>query len=116
MDENRRRTFTAACKRRTLEEADACCSDRTAMYPILKGEHGAVKERRRHVQRPRYEKPERLATHGNEVWSRDSTKLLTKECPPVKPRLLPSKESYRKACLGTMLRGPEFGQAAAFQC
>jgi transposase InsO family protein len=58
-----------------LDEGRYHCSVRT-MYRILKKEHGDVKERRRHVQRPAYEKPELLATRASEVWSWDITKLL----------------------------------------
>lgn len=58
-----------------LDEGTYHCSVRT-MYRILKDEHGSVKERRRQVQRPAYEKPELLATRANEVWSWDITKLL----------------------------------------
>ena len=50
------------------------CSTRT-MYRILEAEHGCVKERRSHVQRPKYVKPELLATEANQVWSWDITKL-----------------------------------------
>ena len=50
------------------------CSIRT-MYRLLEKEHGSVKERRRQVTRPRYEKPELLATTPNQVWSWDITKL-----------------------------------------
>jgi putative transposase len=57
-----------------LDEGQYHCSVRT-MYRILTDEHGDVKERRRHVQRPRYEKPELLATAPNQVWSWDITKL-----------------------------------------
>jgi putative transposase len=45
------------------------------MYRILASEHGSVKERRRHVQRPPYSKPELLATAPNQLWSWDITKL-----------------------------------------
>jgi len=45
------------------------------MYRILETEHGSVKERRKHVQRPQYVKPELLATEPNQVWSWDITKL-----------------------------------------
>jgi len=45
------------------------------MYRLLEKEHGFVKERRRQVTRPRYEKPELLATTPNQVWSWDITKL-----------------------------------------
>ena len=57
-----------------LDEGQYHCSIRT-MYRILESEHGDVKERRRHVQRPAYQKPELLATKPNEVWSWDITKL-----------------------------------------
>jgi putative transposase len=45
------------------------------MYRILSAENDGVKERRRHVQRPHYSKPELLATAPNQVWSWDITKL-----------------------------------------
>ena len=57
-----------------LDEGRYLCSART-MYRILKTAHGAVIERRRHVQRPHYSKPELLATAPNQVWSWDITKL-----------------------------------------
>ena len=57
-----------------LDEGRYHCSVRT-MYRILTDEHGNVKERRRHVQRPSYEKPELLATDPNQIWSWDITKL-----------------------------------------
>ena len=57
-----------------LDEGQYHCSVRT-MYRILTDEHGDVKERRRHVKRPHYEKPELLATAPNQVWSWDITKL-----------------------------------------
>ncbi len=57
-----------------LDDGRYLCSPRT-MYRILDAEHGAVKERRRHVQRAHYSKPELLATRSNEVWSWDITKL-----------------------------------------
>ena len=57
-----------------LDEGHYHCSVRT-MYRILTDEHGDVKERRRHVKRPGYEKPELLATAPNQVWSWDITKL-----------------------------------------
>jgi len=57
-----------------LDEGRYYCSVRT-MYRILEAVHGDVKERRRHVQRPKYKKPELLATNPNEVWSWDITKL-----------------------------------------
>jgi putative transposase len=57
-----------------LDEGQYHCSVRT-MYRILTDEHGDVKERRRHVKRLSYEKPELLATAPNQVWSWDITKL-----------------------------------------
>ena len=57
-----------------LDEGRYLCSIRT-MYRILKAAHGDVKERRKHVQRPVYKKPELLATKPNEVYSWDITKL-----------------------------------------
>jgi len=59
---------------RMLDEGQYLCSIRT-MYRILEAEHGCVRERRRHVQRPKYTKPELLATGPNQVWSWDITKL-----------------------------------------
>ena len=57
-----------------LDEGRYLCSIRT-MYRILEAKHGGVKERRTHVQRPKYLKPELLATEPNQVWSWDITKL-----------------------------------------
>lgn len=57
-----------------LDEGRYLCSIRT-MYRILIAEHGDVKERRRHVKRTGYAKPELLATEPNQVWSWDITKL-----------------------------------------
>jgi putative transposase len=57
-----------------LDEGRYLCSPRT-MYRILATEHHQVTERRRHVQRPRYHKPELLATAPNQIWSWDITKL-----------------------------------------
>lgn len=57
-----------------LDEGAYHCSVRT-MYRILT-ENNEVKERRQIVQRPRYEKPELIATAPNQVWSWDITKLL----------------------------------------
>jgi len=57
-----------------LDEGQYYCSIRT-MYRILTTAHGSVKERRKHVQRPHYQKPELLATAPNQVWSWDITKL-----------------------------------------
>jgi putative transposase len=57
-----------------LDEGRYLCSPRT-MYRILSVEHDGVKERRRHVQRPQYVKPELLATAPNQLWSWDISKL-----------------------------------------
>jgi putative transposase len=57
-----------------LDEGRYLCSPRT-MYRVLEAEHGGVIERRRHVQRPAYKKPELLATKPNQLWSWDITKL-----------------------------------------
>jgi hypothetical protein len=43
---------------------------------IIKAEHGFAKERRRQVQRPKYAKPELLATQPNQVWSWDITNQI----------------------------------------
>ncbi len=56
-----------------LDEGTYLCSART-MYRIL-DKNNEVKERRNQVFRPRYEKPELLATGPNQVWSWDITKL-----------------------------------------
>jgi putative transposase len=56
-----------------LDEGTYLCSIRT-MYRIL-DEHNEVKERRKQIIRPYYEKPELLATAPNQVWSWDITKL-----------------------------------------
>jgi len=57
-----------------LDDGKYLCSIRT-MFRVLEAEHGCVKERRSHVQRPKYVKPELLATEPNQVWSWDITKL-----------------------------------------
>lgn len=58
----------------TLMDGGIChCSWRT-MYRIL-DEHQEVRERRNQLQRPKYVKPELLATGPNELWSWDLTKL-----------------------------------------
>lgn len=56
-----------------LDEGIYLCSVRT-MYRIL-AKNDEVRERRRQVSRPHYEKPELLATGPNQVWSWDITKL-----------------------------------------
>lgn len=57
-----------------LDDGVYLCSIRT-MYRLLESDHGCVRERRKHVQRPHYVKPELLATKPNQVWSWDITKL-----------------------------------------
>jgi putative transposase len=56
-----------------LDEGRYLCSVRT-MYRLL-ATRDEVRERRRHVQRPTYTKPELLATMPNQLWSWDITKL-----------------------------------------
>lgn len=56
-----------------LDEGRFLCSIST-MYRILR-EEGESQERRRHVSRTHYAKPELLATAPNQVWSWDITKL-----------------------------------------
>ena len=56
-----------------LDEATYLCSVRT-MYRIL-SKHNQVKERRKHIIRTHYKKPELLATGPKQVWSWDITKL-----------------------------------------
>ena len=45
------------------------------MYRLL-GQNGEVRERRRQLRHPVYQKPELLAEKSNEVWSWDITKLM----------------------------------------
>lgn len=56
-----------------LDEGTYVCSIRT-FYRLL-ARHGEVRERRNQLRRPRYTKPELLATGPNQVWSWDITKL-----------------------------------------
>jgi putative transposase len=56
-----------------LDEGRYLCSERT-MYRILK-DHDQVRERRRFLRHPTYQRPELLATRPNEVWTWDITKL-----------------------------------------
>jgi len=56
-----------------LDEGRLLCSIST-MYRILRAE-GENQQRRRHVSKANYEKPELLATAPNQVWSWDITKL-----------------------------------------
>ncbi len=57
-----------------LDDGVYNCSIRT-MYRLL-GQHGEVRERRRQLRHPVYQKPELLAEKPNEVWSWDITKLM----------------------------------------
>lgn len=56
-----------------LDQGTYLCSIRT-MYRVLSA-HDEVRERRRHLRHPTYEKPELLANGPNQVWSWDITKL-----------------------------------------
>lgn len=56
-----------------LDEGFYLCSIST-MYRLLR-ENKEVRERRNQLSRPKYEKPELLATGPNQVWSWDITKL-----------------------------------------
>ena len=56
-----------------LDEGMYLCSIRT-MYRILEKE-GEVRERRKQLKHPAYEKPELLATQPKEIWSWDITRL-----------------------------------------
>jgi putative transposase len=56
-----------------LDEGTYLCSERT-MYRILAAA-SEVRERRNQLRRPRYARPELLATGPNHVWSWDITKL-----------------------------------------
>lgn len=56
-----------------LDEGRFLCSIRT-MYRLL-AQQDEVRERRRIVRHPRYQKPQLLATAPNQVWSWDITKL-----------------------------------------
>ncbi|MBI4403065.1 MAG: IS3 family transposase [Deltaproteobacteria bacterium] len=60
-----------------LDEGIYKCSVRS-MYRIL-SENKEVLERRQIIQRPRYKRPELLATGPNQVWSWDIANLLTIE-------------------------------------
>lgn len=57
-----------------IDEGRYLCSYRT-MYRIL-SENAEVRERRNQLRHPNYVKPELLATHPNQLWSWDITKLL----------------------------------------
>lgn len=56
-----------------LDEGQYICSKRS-MYRVMT-RHQGVKERRNQLRHPEYTKPELLATHPNQVWSWDITKL-----------------------------------------
>ncbi len=56
-----------------LDRGTYLCSIRT-MYRIL-AEEGQVKERRNQLRRPKYRRPELLATRPNQLWTWDITKL-----------------------------------------
>jgi len=60
-----------------LDQGTYHCSIRT-MYRILH-EHDEIKERRRQLRHPIYQKPELLAEGPNQVWSWDITKLMGPE-------------------------------------
>lgn len=55
------------------EDQRYLCSVRT-MYRLLEA-RGEVRERRDQLRRPKYKKPELLATRPNEIWTWDITKL-----------------------------------------
>jgi len=57
-----------------LDEGVYHCSIRT-MYRML-GQNGEVRERRKQLRHPAYQKPELLAERPNTVWSWDITKLM----------------------------------------
>jgi putative transposase len=57
-----------------LDEGVYLCSIRT-MYRVL-AEHDEVRERRRQLRHPVYQKPELLAESPNQVWSWDITKFM----------------------------------------
>jgi putative transposase len=57
-----------------LDQGTYHCSIRT-MYRILH-EHDEIKQRRRQLRHPVYQKPELLAEAPNQVWSWDITKLM----------------------------------------
>ena len=69
-----------------LDEGIYHCSIRT-MYRIL-DHNGEIRERRRQLRHPVYQKPELLAERPNEVWSWDITKLIG-----------PAKWSYFYLCV-----------------
>lgn len=58
----------------TLLEEGTYLASTSTMYRILRA-HGEVRERRRQATHPAHVKPELLATHPNDVWSWDITRL-----------------------------------------
>jgi len=92
-----------------LDGGQYLCSVST-MYRILKAE-GAVHERRNQLRHPVYARPELLATHPNEVWSWDITKLLG----PTKWTyyyLYVIMDIYRRYVVGWMIAERESAQLA----
>ena len=59
----------------TLLDDGACHCSIRMMYRLL-GQHGEVRERRRQLRHPVYQKPELLAEKPKEVWSWGTTKLM----------------------------------------
>ena len=59
-----------------LDEGVYHCSIRT-MYRML-DQNGEVRERRKQLRHPAYQKPELLAERPNQVWSWDITKLMVR--------------------------------------
>jgi len=93
-----------------LDEGRYVCSVRT-MYRILHDMHGDVKERRRHVIRNHFVKPELLATSPNQVWSWDITKLKG----PVKWTyyyLYVILDIFSRYVVGWMIASREYGSLA----
>ena len=70
-----------------LDEGVYHCSIRT-MYRVL-GQNDEIRERRKQLRHPVYQKPELLAEGPNQVWSWDITKLMG-----------PTKWSYFCNCPG----------------
>ena len=66
-------TSPAAVWATLLDEGCYLCSERT-MYRLLAG-RDEVRERRNQLTHPPYARPELLASHPNELWSWDITKL-----------------------------------------
>ena len=64
-----------------LDDGVYHCSIRT-MFRLL-GQHGEVRERRRQLRHPVYQKPELLAEKPNEVWPWDIIKLMGPRSGPI---------------------------------